>query len=314
MAHNLFLGMYTFNIKKSRTSNENLISNNDFLSNSYPDIEGSKFGEGFVKDVVSFIDSKTFKNSRNTHGGVLEEKALNSMNRTLDIMIDGGITGLKQFLIEEDGEKSEISDKVTVGLKFFARIWLPGGSNTGYVFIQKYGSLSIKPLFDDLIAKVYRKHGYSVIGGKLSPSTTKARMKEFLKKSRLRDLVIVSQKNPNQTGAPNSTGATIRIRNVNIKKSTRRIDNEDINNVLKDHGFKIGKRSYLIKATYENKTEEYNEEKTVIIDGSEETINVIPSVLLPNDCINVDNHPVFDRMREFTDEERVQVMIEAKLN
>lgn len=87
--HRLFLGMYTFQIKKRSTSNKNVIDINEFLSNAYPDIE-KKFTNGFVQDVIDLFDLKLFKNKDNTHGGILEEIDFSLENRTLDIIINGG--------------------------------------------------------------------------------------------------------------------------------------------------------------------------------------------------------------------------------
>lgn len=98
MAHNLFLGMYTFSIKKICSSNSKTIEINKFLSLSYPTLTASKFSNGFVKDVVSFIDQKAYKNDKNTHGGILAEKSHSDSGRTLDLLIDGGINGIKNLL------------------------------------------------------------------------------------------------------------------------------------------------------------------------------------------------------------------------
>lgn len=104
MPHNLFLAMYTFKIKKRNTSNLDLIENNDFLSNAYPEKENA-FSDGFVKDIIDFIDKKTFKNEQNTHGAILDDMKISIHQRILDILIDGGTTGIKQFIIDESGEK-----------------------------------------------------------------------------------------------------------------------------------------------------------------------------------------------------------------
>ena len=59
--HKLYLGMYSFQIKKSHSKNDELISINDFLSESYPDAK-NKFAEGFAKEIISLFDEKAFKN------------------------------------------------------------------------------------------------------------------------------------------------------------------------------------------------------------------------------------------------------------
>lgn len=314
MAHNLFLGMYTFTVKKARTSNKQVLDNNQYLSNAYSEIDESKskFTEGFVKDIIALIDNKAYKNDKNTHGAILEDKAINSKQRTLDLLINGGITGIKQFVISEDGKKRVLSNKEIVGLKFFARVWLPANTETGYIFIQRYGSLSIKPIFDSILKEVYSTNGHTLISGRALPTTTQKRLKEFLKKSSIRDVTILSKTKTNQTGQPNSTSASIRLRNIKtIKKGT--IQQDDIDAALKEHGFKIGNRKYEMKATYENTDGSVKEEKTAVLDSSEETINIIPNIIIPQWCIDNDNYPIFKKIQELVDNEMAQIKKEAKL-
>lgn len=306
--------MYTFNIKKFRSRDKTLIENNDFLSKAYGEVDGNKFANGFVQDVVHLIDQEPFKNKKNTHGGLLEVHAFNGTNRTLDFIINGGITGLKQYLIEEDGEKKELSEKTTVGLKFFCRIWLPTGSSTGYVFLQKYGSLSIKPLLDEIIKSVYSKYEFSVVDNRIKATATEKRQKEFLKSAVLRDITVLSKNSHFETGAPNSKSASIRLKGISINRESKKIDTEDVNKMLKGHGFSIGDKNYEMRGTFENKSNDVPEEKTVILDTSEETINVVPNIVVPSDCVDKDNSPIFEKMRVLADNERAQVMIESKMS
>lgn len=61
--HKLYLGMFSFQVKKKNTSNLDYITNNGFLSQAYPDVE-NKFAEGFAQDVISLFDAKAFKTNR----------------------------------------------------------------------------------------------------------------------------------------------------------------------------------------------------------------------------------------------------------
>ena len=311
MSHNLFLGMYTFGIKKLNTSDSERVEINDFLSNAYPDKE-NKFSEGFVQDIISLIDEKIFKNERNTHGGILDEKSISSSRRILDIVIDGGTTGIKQFIIDEEGKKSILYDNEIVGPKFYARLWLPANTKTGYLFIQKYGAFSIKPIFDDIIKGVLKSNGYNIVSNSLKATTTKQRQREFLKRSTIKDIVIVSNRSSHETGAADAASAEIRLKNI-VTQKNKAISKSDMNAALKNHGFSIGDRVYDIKATYQNKTGDIKEERTVRLDSSEETINVIPNIVVPPSCIDVDNYPIFEKMKDFVDKEMIQVKKEAKI-
>lgn len=314
MNHNLFLGMYSFRIKKKFNKNDKFIDNNDFLSIAYTE-ENNKFRDGFAQEIINLLDGKnqkTFKNNKNTHGAVLENYNIKATNRTLDLLINGGITGIKQYLIDETGGKEEISDKITVGLKFYLRIWLPSNSQSGYIFIQKYGTLSIKPIVDAVIKKVLDNNSFSLVGRTVYPITTKKRQEEFMKNSSIKDVLLISNKNFNNTNSVQAKQAIIRLKNIRFT-SNNIINRDEIKKAAKKHGFSIGNRKYGMKATYVNKKGDYKEEKTVILDDSQETINIIPSILIPNKYIDKDNYPIFDKMQDLTNSEMEQIRKEAKI-
>jgi hypothetical protein len=96
--------------------------------------------------------------ANSTLGGKLNSQLINEQERTLDLVIDGGLTGIKQMLIDENGDKKNLDKSDIIVLKFFARFWLPASSSTGYVFVQKYGGLGIKPLFDSLLKDLLKKN------------------------------------------------------------------------------------------------------------------------------------------------------------
>jgi len=310
MSHRLFLAMYSFQLKKRNTIDSEVISIDDFLSNSYPNVD-NKFSEGFVQDLISIFEEKVYKNKQNTVGGMLTDKSLSVNERTIDLFLDGGITGIKQFLIDENGKKRELRKTDTVGLKFFARFWLPSRTNTGYLFIQKYGSLSIKSLFDSIINTIVVNKKHSLVQNRLVPTTTKTRMNSFIKSAYVKNVGIFSYKNPHSTGGPIAQSAELKLKNVSIKN----VDNLNMKVILKmaeDHGLKIEGSNYYFKATYELKNEDYKEERTVSLDNTDETINIVPAIVVPSDCINSDNHPIFEKMKLLTNQEIEQLKKEAK--
>jgi len=311
MAHDLYLAMYSFGIKKKNTANHQCVENNLYLSTAYPN-EENKFTTGFVKDLIDLIDEKVFKNKQDTHGGILAEKSIKSESRILDLLIDGGITGIQQFIINEDGKKTELSKKKVVGLKFFARIWLPANTVTGYLFLQKYGSMSIKPLFDSIIKKIIEDKDFTLTNNRLVPTTTKERMKNFLKYSTIRDIVIVSKKSSHETGEIDAATVSIKLKKITFSNK-KTIDKNIIGKALKNHGFTLGDRHYDIRATYKQEVDGYKEEKTFALDGTDETINFVPNIIIPKFAIDENNYPIFSQMQNFVDEEIKQIKKEAKL-
>lgn len=314
--HTLLLGMYSFKIKKRRRTDQDMIKINDFLSESYPD-ESNKFIDGFAQEIIDLFDEKAFKNQKNTHGGALEKMSFDSGNRYLDVLIDGGLTGIEQFLVNDDGETEKISSDKIIGPKFFARFWMPAGGTTAYVFLQKYNSLNLKPLFDDIIAVTLKKHDCSIalVGNKLHATTTEKRIKNFLKSSYLRDITVISKRSSHDSGAGDAQTVTIKLGNITTKNKNNKVDKSVVEDALKNHGFIIGDREYEMKATYATtKTGiKRKEEKTTLLDASEDSINIIPNIILPPRCVDSNGYPNFEEMKQFVDNEIQQIKIEAKM-
>lgn len=311
MAHHLFLGMYAFKIKKANTSNNDTLENNDFLSKAYPDCK-EKFSEGFVQDIINLIDQKTYKNKENTHGAVLESQECHNSKRILDLLINGGITGISQFIIDESGRKTTLTRDQIVGLKFYARIWLPANTHTGYLFIQRYGTLSIKPVFDSIIHDVLNAKGFNMAGLRMVATTTQNRLESFLEHSTIKDVLIISKKSIHNTGSADASSAVIRLKNFTKPDNSKALVKADIPQALSNHGLTMTGSDYTVKATYLYQSKNYKEEKTVELDTSEQTINLIPNILVPESCIDSDNYPIFKEMQKFADAEMAQINRESK--
>lgn len=312
--HKLYLGMFSFQIKKKGTSNNDAIPVNDFLSQAYPDVE-NKFVEGFAQEIISLLDKKTFKNKKETHGGTLEEKTIASENRYFDLLLDGGLTGIQQFIVDEEGNKETISRDKVVGLKFYARFWLPAGNKTSYIFVQRYSGLNLKPLFDEIINETLKNHGFSIagLGNSVRPITTKKRLDNFLKTSAIRDVTVISKSSSHDTGAGDAQSVTIKLRNIVVKNKEKKIDTKVVSDALKNHGFTLGNRKYEMSATYESRVDgKKEEEKTTKLDVSDDTINIIPNILLPSKCVDKNGYPIFSEMKKYVDEEIEQIKKESK--
>lgn len=314
--HKLFLGMYSFQIKKRKTKDDELIDINTFLSDAYPAAK-VKFKDGFADEVINFFDEKSFKNDKNTHGGTLDDKSIASESRYFDILIDAGLTGIQQFLVDDKGNKKTIAKDNIVGLKFYARFWMPAGGKTAYLFIQRYDSLSIKPLYDALIDKLLKNHDFITVGkgAGLKQTTTVKRLNEFLKKATVRDVTVISKQSSHNTGVGDAQSVTIKLKNIMINNKEKTVTKEIVNDALKNHGFTLGDRKYDMTVTYESRdsNNKKEEEKTVKLDSGLDSLRIIPNIIIPADCIDVDGYPIFDKMKEFVDEEIKQIKLEAKM-
>lgn len=312
MAHNLFLSTFEFKVKKNKSDSKNkTISVNEFLSLAYPN---KNFAEGFVQDIVDLFDKTAVKSNGDTHGAALEEnKDIQESKRIFDFMLDGGLTGIKQFLVNEDGTKTTIENSKIVGPKFFVRFFLPSGSNSCYLFLQKYSSLSIKPLLDTIIKKVLENHGL-FISGKLTQLTTKKRQELFFQYARLKEVSIVEKSSHSDTGVFGASKAFIKLSSLKHSKDEV-IDEKQITKLLKRHGISIKDFSdYDVQGKYLHQVEDYKEEKTLPIIGvAEEDLNFVPNLFIPAMYRNEDNHPIFEKMQKFVDIEIDNLNKESKI-
>lgn len=298
--HKLLLSMYVFQLKKRNGNNADLLTTDDFLSSVYSE-KNNYFADGFAMDFKRIIGNNVIKT--NTHGGRLAQYEINGDDKYLDIMLDGGLTGIQQFIIDDLGNIKDISSEDIVGLKFFARIWLPSSSTNFYVFVQRYSDLNIKKLFDHILNLLFSENDYSIANRYLKATTTKVRQEKFLENSSLKEITILSKKSSSETSIADSSSASLKIR---LKKGLFNIRNiftrDKISEIAQEHGFELGERSYIIKATYEN-DENGNEQRTRVLDSSEDSINIIPNIVIRPDCIDAKNYPIFKKLQRFIDEE-----------
>ena len=96
MSHKLNLGMYSFRIKETHQSDMESLSVGEFFEKAYPDQEQPfvSFGDDFLNHLKSL-----YKTEDKDLGGILLQSKFDIVNRKLDFLIDGGITGIKQSLI-----------------------------------------------------------------------------------------------------------------------------------------------------------------------------------------------------------------------
>lgn len=310
MAHKLFLDMYMFQIKKRFSNKQEPVNNNDYLSDAYPD-KDKKFEDGFVKDIVEIIENKVYKNKANTHGATLRQFNIINDKRYFDIMLDGGLTGIKQFIIDsESREKTNIKENDVTGMMFFARVWFPAGSNTGYVFIQRCGTLTIKSIFPSILSEILDSHGYSLMGRNIHKLTTIKRQEDFLNKSSLKYVYVIGKRgSEHDTSGLKAVPAKLRLKGTLVLKP--KLTEEAIREEARLSGFPLEDNvSYDIRATYEHN--DTKEEKTGPIGVADDSINIVPNILIPLDCVDADNYPIYEKMRKFVDSEMNEIIRESK--
>ncbi len=309
MGHQLSLNIYSVQFKLLRK--QDIIENNDVLSILYPDIEGDKFQNGFCAELVKQIETKPFKTNDNTHGAKIDSSNMAFSNRIFDFILDGGLTGLEQFIIDENGdEKQKIGASDIVGHKFFIRIWMPTGNST-FVFIQKLSGLSLKPLVEDLLLNLVKNYDLRI--AKFNQVTTQKRLEEFNQKSTLKYISIISSESQSDTGI-NAKEVEIRLKGISgISSKTTNILTK-IKDVLNKHKITLEKNTVTTKGVFEYEEDGLKQERTGVIQKNGGDIQLIPGILIPNECIGSDNYPIFQNVRNFVDSEMKQLKTELNID
>ncbi len=311
MKHDLYLDIYTFQIRPFKKRNAEIVEINSFLENAYPSKE-NKFVSGFVDDITNKAKN-IIKNGQENMGAIFDRREVNIAKRYFDIMLDGGTTGIEQFIIDKEGKKTTAEKENIIGPKFYGRFWLPTGSNTGYIFIQSYSNLSLKPIFDALLSKVLRDHSYTLESGRIKKTTTKHRQKEFMKYASPKTITIVKKTDINDTSQPSASTFEIKIKGLNLfdklKPSKRK---EAVLQALKDNNIELTGDTFNYSITYESILNGEKQERTTILDSSDNSINLIPRILIPEYCADGKNYPSFNKMMEFVDQEIEIIKDEAK--
>ena len=91
---------------------------------------------------------------------------------------------------------------------------MPSQSNSGYLFIQRYQNASIKPLFDELIKEVLDKHNLILAARRTVKTTTKKRQQEFMSRAVAKEITVIVNDSPHDTGGPNTATATIALKKL----------------------------------------------------------------------------------------------------
>ena len=310
MAHKLNLEMYAFQIKRVHTKDSEKVSIGEFFSNAYPG-QMHPF-KAFADDFLSRLKG-LYKTKDNDLGGILIKSELDYQQRTLDCLIDGGITGIRQSLISSPEERKEITPDDTVGLHFFIRIWMCQ-SDTAYVFIQSYSLLTIRKLVEEVLYTLLASKGHAIINRHMQKTTTRKRMEAFLESSIPIAVSVISKPSEFDPAQTQTTSAKLVLKG---KLSMDDIaDTKSIQDFARNHhGISLDETNNVYRYTITYKTQNERgdfEERTVPLEVDLGDIKLIPNIVIPPICINEDNYPDFEKMRKFCDAEIRQILEEIQ--
>lgn len=302
MKHDLLLGIYTFQIKTRNKSDKFIKAINDFLEEAYP-YKDDKFKDGFCADIRNSI-SEVVKSNDGSQGALFHKQGSNLNERYYDIMLDGGNTGIQQFIVDENTKETTVAgkDKI-IGPRFFGRFWLPSSSNTAYVFIQSYHNINIKGVFDAIISNVLDGHNMKMVPGRLVKTTTVKRHKDFIKNSIPKSITLVKPTSAFSTDDIYAEQVEITLKNIDLPTDA------DTNKIMAGIKKLLGQSNITIENekdfTYTTIRKNYddNSQRKTALELSENDINFIPRIRIDADCVDENNHPIFQKLREFVDEE-----------
>lgn len=304
MAHKLNLSMYCFRIKHLRDSDTEVLSIDEFLQEAYP--AENKF-RLFCEDIINKL-KQIYKTKDEDLGAIKAREEIVQNRRILDLMLDGGVTGIKQSLISPNvEERTPIPPEDTVALSFFVRFWMQQ-SNAGYIFIQSYSVLSIRKLVSEVLQNMLKDKGFSLVGHTLEKTTTRLRMQKFLDNSIPISISIINK--TSEYDLAKTHVSTARIYLKGDLPSIGEISKQSIQSYAKDkHGIELKEDNvYQYNITYQSENERGDkEERTVPLEYDLSNSKLIPNIVVPSDCIDMDNYPIWGKMKELCDHEIDQI-------
>lgn len=305
--HNLNLSLFSFEIKRIRSSNSDQLEMDEFLSSAYPGTDSFRtFSERILNALLT-----PYINRNRTLGAIQAGwHNIDVSRRILDITLDGGITGIRQSLIGSGSEPSRqtINTLDIVALRYFVRIWMPSLSCSGYIFLQSYTSYTIKPLIQDVLLSELRQTGHNLIGERINRTTTRQRIEEFIARGVPIALSIINKPSVYDISVPSTTSATITLKGgiPSIPDLTR----DSIKDLARERfGITLSEEdySYQYKVKYQITNDRGEKEQKECLLEAQDGARLIPNIIIPEDCIDSDNYPITSRMQQLCDDEINQI-------
>ncbi|KGO02384.1 hypothetical protein HQ42_07300 [Porphyromonas gulae] len=254
-----------------------------------------------VELFIKQIDNKIYK--KKGLGGILFDKKVRSSERIFDFMLDGGTTGFIQSLIKPSGTKDVIDKDAVVGPKFFVRLWMPH-ADYGFLFIQSYSTLSIKPIIEELLDETLRHLDCQLLKKPIVRTTTQERINQFLGTATVVSITIFAPSSPHSTKVGEIKDAAIRITGASIAKTVLSQGVSALNKLFGISYHPSKETRYQI--TYESEGKERSFRTDDLIDDRG-NVKIIPPIYLPQNCIDENSHPRFEELGQFVDVEMAKL-------
>ena len=311
--HKLNLSLFSFEIKRIRSSNSNQLEMDEFLSLAYP---GTDSFRTFSERILGTL-STPYTNRNGTLGAIQAGwHNIDVSRRILDITLDGGITGITQSLIGSGSEPSRqtIDTRDIVALRYFVRIWMPSLTSSGYIFLQSYTSYTIKPLIQDVLLSELRQTGHTLIGDRINRTTTQRRIEEFFARGVPISLSIINRPSEYDTSVPSTTSAIITLKGGNLPMPAN-LTEDSIKDLARERfGITLSQEdySYQYKVKYQITNDRGEKEQKECFLEAQDGAQLIPNIIIPEDCINSNNYPIINKMQRLCDDEINQIDSESQ--
>lgn len=299
----LLLGIYSFKIKPKRKSDHHVIQIDKFLNDAYPSVS-NKFMQGFCADIKN-MTTAVIKNNEGNVGAIFTKEAVNQAKRYYDILLDGGNTGVEQFIIDETtGKRTKAGKDKIIGPQFFARFYLPSGTDTAFVFIQSYANMTIKGIYDTIVNELLDKYEFRMVPGRLQQTTTSKRYQQFINSSESVAVSMIKKVGHSNTNALQANTVKINLEGISLPKGLT--EAQIIDNIIKTLNTVNIKVTNRTGFTYNTKLKNQGDksQRTASLGYRKQDLNFVPRIIMDTKCIDTNtNFPIFKQVQEFIDDE-----------
>lgn len=319
MAQGLQLEIYSIAIKK-RNSKVKEFLNFQYLFDTIQTDKDKAYHQ-FISDFRGIFDGKFKSDIKGTKSISTPKDDRFKFRSNLNI-IDGSILGgaigsVQEIYNQEDANKKvgEITKDQIASLPFYVKLWTPYDHNSGILMVQSYTSHTVTELIRKYLKDFFASYGFTLSVSSFIPEVIK---KEYLKKSHVYEMKIINNKiSRGKRKIINPIFAEYDKLKIEVKisgfeedvasfwdkfrKGNKKLIGADLNDldINEENG-------YDIKAFYkDDKGHRANVSMKNIMDFS-------PTIFLPNELKQQDDHFNFERIKEYTDGILNQIKLEIK--
>lgn len=321
MAQGLELEIFSIAIRPYKSQEKEFLNFQKLLDKI--DQDKDKAYHQFITDFRNLFGGKFISDSKKAKSITSPKNGNNkfsSQSNTIDCDILGGDIGTVQTIYNQDNADKpvgKITKKQIASLPFYLKLWTPCDHNSGILMVQNYTGYTVTALVKMKLKELFKEYGYTLIITTFIPKIVK---EEYLKNSKVYELAIINNKiSRGKRQLLNPIFAKFDKLKIKIRITGFEEDANNFWDIFKK------KNNKLISANLDDLDIDENngcEIKAYYKDkqGHRANVNmrdltkVSPTIFLPDEMKEENNHFNFKKIKEYTDGMLEQIKDEINYN